>query len=474
MPFMIDNQDDEISIISDKTQKIRNTRPGHEGSSTSTFDCTASVDEQWITSSIAPILVESSSERQPLSVENKLAHESISHRYTSKSNQTRSKKSRFVYSYFTIGLVAIVTSVFVGILFGLRRDMNDNETSTKEPKTQEAAPPSAFSSAYSFPSSSPTISILQQGSVRQDEILKIIKSISGASILNVNSPQYAALRLILDEDGVRQHTSDDALIQRYSIAVLFFSWTLEIVICAESECAWNGILCKNNIVTNINLSDSKLLGSLPKELSQLTSLVTVDLSNNLLKSTFPSEIGSLTSLLVLRLNGNGLTSPIPTELGNLMSLSYLSMHSNNLTGFLPGGLFKASSRIKKLDLSNNDLSGHMPHELFNAMSITYLSLDHNSFSSNIHSQIGMLSNLKELYLHFNSLTGIIPHSLGNLTNLSALKLDYNYLTGSMPNEVCRLRSIHLIDLSSDCRGTIPKIHCELDSCCTFCAEGPMK
>jgi len=387
MPFMIDNQDDEISIISDKTQKIRNTRPGHEGSSTSTFDCTASVDEQWITSSIAPILVESSSERQPLSVENKLAHESISHRYTSKSNQTRSKKSRFFYLYFTIGLVAIVTSVFVGILFGLRRDMNDNETSTKEPKTQEAAPPSAFSSAYSFPSSSPTISILQQGSVRQDEILKIIKSVSGASILNVNSPQYAALRLILDEDGVRQHTSDDALIQRYSIAVLFFSWTLENVICAESECTWNGILCKNNIVTNINLSDSKLLGSLPNELSQLTSLVTVDLSNNLLKSTFPSEIGSLTSLLVLRLNGNGLTSPIPTKFGQLKKLTVLDIGDNQFVGdFLTNKSLFLSS-LTNLNLSGNGFSGTIPKDLYvQCPSMVQLGIDRyvNLFGSSSH------------------------------------------------------------------------------------------
>merc|ERR1711957_510738 len=167
---------------------------------------------------------------------------------------------------------------------GLRKKIKDNKHFAKESNVQETV--------LLSPSLSPTISYFQSDSVRQDEIFRSVKSVSGASLLDPDSPQYAALQFVLDEDPLHQYISD-SLTQRYSIAVLFFSWKLDNEINGESECKWKGILCENDSINQIILRDSNLFGSIPDELTQLSSLVLVDLSRNFLKSTIPSEISSL-------------------------------------------------------------------------------------------------------------------------------------------------------------------------------------
>jgi len=517
--LLIDINQDERSIVSDKTLRVRNTSTILEESSMFTSDSTAPCDEQTKNKCITPLVVKSSGEKQRLSMESELDNEypregclSPSREYSKKSYQSANGRSRLFYYSIAVGFLVIATTAFVGTFFGLRKKFKRDQASTLS-------------------------------SARQDKILKRIKSVSTAPTLSdANSPQYAALRLILDDDAMTQDISYDVLIQRYSIAVLFFSWKLgEMNV--YSECMWKGIWCKNGVVNRIILRDSSLAGSIPNELAALTSLVTVDLSNNYLESTFPSDIGALTSLSELLLNGNSLTSPVPTnfghlkkltvldignnlftgellankymfipslttlnlsgngfwgeiptnlhvlcpnlvqldinsnmltgsvptELGNLISLRYLSISSNKLDGLLSSELFKPSSNIMKFDLSNNDLSGHLPVELFHLTSMTHLSLGINSFSSNIPSQISMLSNLEVLDLYSNYFTGVIPSNLGYLTKLRSLELGHNLLDGSMPTEVCSLRYINLIDLSSDCGGKSPKILCAQKTCCTSCA-----
>ena len=82
----------------------------------------------------------------------------------------------------------------------------------------------------------------------------------------------------------------------------------------------------------LNLQNNQLSGSIPTELSSLTSLVTLNLQNNQLSGSIPTELSSLTNLVTLSLADNELTGSIPTELGSLTSLVTLWLWYNNLTG----------------------------------------------------------------------------------------------------------------------------------------------
>ena len=80
----------------------------------------------------------------------------------------------------------------------------------------------------------------------------------------------------------------------------------------------------------------------------------------------------------------------------------------------------------------------------------------NALSGTIPTEIGVFSNLTELWLHYNSLTGSIPAELGDLSNLVKLSLINNQLTGSIPPELGGLDSIDMLVFSvNQLTGSIP-------------------
>ena len=78
--------------------------------------------------------------------------------------------------------------------------------------------------------------------------------------------------------------------------------------------------------------------------------------------------------------------------------------------------------------------------------VTVLSLPANGLTGVLPSELGGLSDLKELYLDVNQLTGEIPAELGNITNLTSLGLSRNQLTGEVPRELINLDSLELLDV----------------------------
>ena len=54
---------------------------------------------------------------------------------------------------------------------------------------------------------------------------------------------------------------------------------------------WFGVTCSSGSVTQINLYDNSLSGSIPSELGNLADLTTLNLSNNSLSGVIPSELG---------------------------------------------------------------------------------------------------------------------------------------------------------------------------------------
>ena len=158
----------------------------------------------------------------------------------------------------------------------------------------------------------------------------------------------------------------------------------------------------------------------------------LELPENGLSGSIPAELGSLANLRRLSLYSNDLTGPIPRALGRLENLRALYLSGNELTGGIPVELGRLD--LLGLGLSWNDLSvGPIPTWLGNLTNLRWLYLSGSGLTGSISGALGRLANLRHLYINRNALTGPIPPWLGNLAALERLYLGGNPLTGPFPN-----------------------------------------
>ena len=275
-------------------------------------------------------------------------------------------------------------------------------------------------------------------------------------------------------------------------------------------------------LTALALWSNQLSGEIPSELGNLTNLTQLYLWGNRLSGSIPSALGNLTNLTELGLSENGLSGEIPPELGNLINLKLLSLAGNQLRGCVPAvwrnvetndldslglpfcaapsatdaattsvtdrdvlvALYRAmnganwensanwlsdapldtwhgvttdgSGRVIELDLPGNQLSGTIPSELGELTNLRQLSLGKNDLSGAIPPQLGRLTYLKWLYLHENNLSGTVPSELGRLTDLESLGLWDNELSGAIPPALGNLTNLRQLSLSGNrLSGTVP-------------------
>ncbi len=208
-------------------------------------------------------------------------------------------------------------------------------------------------------------------------------------------------------------------------------------------------------LTYLWLNSNNLNGVVPEEIGDLTNLESLDLSYNELMGSIPSAIENLTSLTSLNLRTNKLTGNIPSEIGNLIGLTSLILSSNQLTGVIPTEIGNLTN-LRNLWLYKNKLTGSVPLEIRNLINLKKILLDNNELTGVIPSEIGNLINLTDLSLSSNQLTGSIPSAIGNITNLTSLNLSTNKLTGNIPSEIGNLISLTSLNLGfNQLTGVIP-------------------
>ena len=84
--------------------------------------------------------------------------------------------------------------------------------------------------------------------------------------------------------------------------------------------AWAWTL--NGRVTQLEIYNNQLRGSIPPSLGRLTNLTQLEIYKNQLSGPIPSSLGSLTNLQFLNLGeNNGLSGSIPSSLGSLRDLA---------------------------------------------------------------------------------------------------------------------------------------------------------
>ncbi|KAF9667007.1 hypothetical protein SADUNF_Sadunf16G0288100 [Salix dunnii] len=233
-------------------------------------------------------------------------------------------------------------------------------------------------------------------------------------------------------------------------------------------------------LVELDLSNNKIHGNVPKWVWLLESLVYLNLSTNFLKgfgvppsAPFSSSLsfldlssnlieGSIQTLPVsisfLSLAKNKLTGEIPVSFCSMINLTILDTCYNYLTGQIPKCLevlgdtlivlnlrknrffglmpwnFTEECSLETLNLYGNQLTGEIPESLTHCKRLQVLDLGDNQINDTFPFWLGMLPNLHVLILHSNSLHGPIgePLTSNDFPMLQILDLSSNYFTGNLP------------------------------------------
>ncbi|GAB2240859.1 hypothetical protein Droror1_Dr00021377 [Drosera rotundifolia] len=269
-----------------------------------------------------------------------------------------------------------------------------------------------------------------------------------------------------------------------SNSTLFELVHLQALNLADNDFRYSPIPSKLGHLVNLrylNLSQSRLYGQVPIEVSTLSNLISLDLSLNLeppsgfqlltlqhpnlatlvknltalevlrlsevnISSPFPEIIANLTSLRCLRLVNCGLHGLFPEDVFLLPGLQVLSLDENTyLSGYFPE--FQSTSKLSLLSVENTGFYGRLPTSIGNLQSLEILDLSTCNFEGLIPASLGQLSQLIYLDLSSNSLFGEIPLSLYNLTQLSYLDLSQCNFQGYLSNAIGKLSHLTLLSLS---------------------------
>jgi len=176
---------------------------------------------------------------------------------------------------------------------------------------------------------------------------------------------------------------------------------------SQSVYTWHGIKMRGDRVSEIDLSENNLNGTIPSAIGDLTELIKINFSKNggwnyypgNLHGAIPPEIGNLSNLKDLWITLAKLSGNIPPEIGNLTNLESLGFWVNDLTGTIPDELGNLIN-LKILTLEENDLTGNIP--------VTFANL----------------TAMENFWVNGNQLSGDIPDIFQNWPNLDFFSIGY--------------------------------------------------
>ena len=290
-----------------------------------------------------------------------------------------------------------------------------------------------------------------------------------AALDNLTTPQGQAYKWLRSEDDNPLMQGDPeirnrAMRQRFALATLYYAtggpqwknhsrWLTQ-----EHECTWyydakiqGPCQSDTSTIVGVGLTGNGLNGSLPSELSLLSSLTVLSIETNAnLTGTIPKSLQHLTALSTLSLAGNELAGTLP-ELN--ATTAFLDLSGNRIQGSIPES-YAALQDMESFVLLSNDLTGTIPWELL--PSVSTINLADNQFHGSLGSHLGGLSRLTSLSLSLNQLNGTLPTELGLLRSAQLISLWHNRLSGPVPTHVGSLTHLTKLDLfSNQLTGPIP-------------------
>ncbi|GMI78350.1 hypothetical protein like AT2G34930 [Hibiscus trionum] len=232
----------------------------------------------------------------------------------------------------------------------------------------------------------------------------------------------------------------------------------------------------------IDISSTRVIGSIPPSIGNITSLVTFIASNSFIQGQIPTSMMNLSRLEILLLDMNNMGGEISSAISNLKGLQFLSLMQNSFHGSIPDTICTISS-LRYLALAVNSFTGNLPDCIGQLHDLSYLLVSRNNMHGSIPSLSSFFQNSTPymLDLGFSGLTvkidqqpfpsifqpqtlsldscnigGEIPYFISNLTKLEYLSLSYNNLSGTIPSWLFNLPNLGYLDLSFNrLQGNIP-------------------
>jgi len=206
----------------------------------------------------------------------------------------------------TAAIIALaIIAAFVGGYCGKGNctSSDGDETSSLNNQPNEGDPTNTPSAApivsVSFPTATPKAS---------EATVNFINTIKRGNETIVYPPpsnpkaEELAVQWLIEEDplGLSVGTEENRsqLVQRYALLTLWFSsnglsWgDSSAWLTFQNECTWFGVSCVKNVVSKIELDQNNLEGSLPADISLLTSLTSLRITVNTLRGRLPVKLAS--------------------------------------------------------------------------------------------------------------------------------------------------------------------------------------
>lgn len=352
------NSNEEVDAVeeeesNEEDEEIDDECPGAYAITRAQSDSSAAVNDEWDpTARTEEIEAAVSSMREVSSPQDK--------DMTLEAQRKLMTKRKIIICCFFVLLVGIIAAVsgIIIVKSGMRMTGTANDGTTVP-----AAPPPLsndfFSNACAMANgtiSSSTSTVTT--TIRYDQLrsafhaMSLVATKTADAIDEPGSPQRLALCWLSDIDRLQVAVDDrEELIQRFAMAVLYFTWVVLIndpfdpsafrnwLLSDVHECDWDHVNCdaaSNEKVRALILSGRGLVGKIPAELALLTNLVSIDVSRNMLSGEIPSEIWTgMPQLTSLDLSFNELTGTILQPGMNLSALKMLAVSTNSLTGIVP-------------------------------------------------------------------------------------------------------------------------------------------
>ncbi|KAL8140827.1 hypothetical protein V2J09_006848 [Rumex salicifolius] len=138
---------------------------------------------------------------------------------------------------------------------------------------------------------------------------------------------------------------------------------------SQKTCNFPGVVCEKRVsnytsilrITRLVFESRDLHGSVSRFVGKTTELIELSLSNNRLTGLLPAELSACKNLEILNLKGNRFSGQVPLELSKLVRLRILDLSSNKFSGDL--SFLKHFPNLEVLSLGDNLFAGKIPSSL---------------------------------------------------------------------------------------------------------------
>eukprot|EP00957_Ditylum_brightwellii_P087003 6622162-Ditylum_brightwellii.AAC.1 len=251
---------------------------------------------------------------------------------------------------------------------------------------------------------------------RRTAITATLETVSDPALLiTQGTPQNTALEWIVELDTLCVCPDDDNLVQRYVLAVFYYSM---------GGGTWNQCNAPANFADTSSIADADASCFTIGNGLDMFQEETFNGNNAWLTPSDECYWGGVACLSAthrldrIEFENDGLSGILPSELQSLTELRFLILEEGHIEGTIPTEL-GSLEKLHVLDLNFNRLIGTIPTEIYNINYLFELDLNDNFLSGTIATEIGKLRFLRFLQLDFNILSGTIPSEIGNMESLQA-------------------------------------------------------